>query len=120
MPTKTARALWNRINELKGKTSLKELAEKSGINGSSLQVMKSKGSLPSMNVVYPLAQTLGTTMEYLYKGVEGNRYSDNPILRKLSSSRLLSDIMARLADATPEEVEMVRRILEIPRPSDEQ
>ena len=119
MSTETARALWNRIDKLKGKTSLKELAEKSGLNGSSLQVMKSKDSLPSMNVVYPLAQSLGTTMEYLYKGVEENRYSDNPIFSKLSSNRLLSDIASRLADATPEEVEMVRRILEIPRPSDE-
>ena len=70
-------------------------------------------------MLYPLAQTLGTTMEYLYAGIEESEYSDNPTFRKIASNQLLFDITSRLADATPEEVEMVRRILEIPRPSDE-
>lgn len=117
MSTETARALWNRIDELKGKTSLKELAEKSGLNGSSLQVMKSKDSLPSMNVVYPIAQTLGTTVEYLYTGTEGNNWKEDRVIKKVLSSQLLFDITARIADATPEEVEMVRRMLEVPKPA---
>lgn len=66
-------------------------------------------------MLYPLARTLGTTMEYLYAGIEESEYSDNPVFRKISSSQLLFDITSRLANATPEEVEMVRRMLEIPK-----
>lgn len=68
-------------------------------------------------MLYPLARTLGTTMEYLYAGIEESEYSDNPVFRKISSSQLLSDITSHLASATPEEIEMVRRILNVPKPS---
>lgn len=116
MTTEITRALWDRIDELKGKTSLKELAEKSGLKGNSLQVMKSKNSLPSMQMLYPLAQTLGTTVEYLYTGVEEDEYSDNPVFRKIASSQLLFNIASKLAEATPEEVEVVRRVLDVDKP----
>lgn len=76
-------------------------------------------------------------MEYLYAGIEkGNskeereedpgigeeKYLDNQILenaifQKITSSQLLSDITSHLADATPEEIEMVRRILNVPKPA---
>lgn len=95
--------------------TVKELAAKSGINERTLESTKSLGTLPKVQMLYPLARTLGTTMEYLYVGIEESEYSDNPVFRKISSSQLLFDITSRLANATPEEVEMVRRMLEIPK-----
>lgn len=128
---------WNRVDELRGNMSIRILAEKAGISEKSLQVTRSLESLPKMQTVYPLAQTLGTTMEYLYAGIEkrkskdereedpsigeekcpDNQISENPIFQKIASSQLLSDITSHLASATPEEIEMVRRILNVPKPS---
>lgn len=128
---------WNRVDELRGNMSIRILAEKAGISEKSLQVTRSLESLPKMQTVYPLAQTLGTTMEYLYAGIEkgkskdeieedpsigeekcpDNQISENPIFQKITSSQLLSDITSHLASATPEEIEMVRRILNVPKPS---
>lgn len=67
-------------------------------------------------MLYPIAQVLGTTVEYLYTGIEESEYSDNPVFRKISSSQLLFDIASKLADATPEEVEVVRRVLDVDKP----
>lgn len=128
---------WNRVDELRGNMSIRILAEKACISEKSLQVTRSLESLPKMQTVYPLAQTLGTTMEYLYAGIEkgkskdereedpsigeekcpDNQISENPIFQKIASSQLLSDITSHLASATPEEIEMVRRILNVPKPS---
>lgn len=110
-----SRELWDRVDELRGEMTVKELAAKSGINERTLESTKSLGTLPKVQMLYPLARTLGTTMEYLYAGIEEGEYSDNPVFRKISSSQLLFDITSRLANATPEEVEMVRRMLEIPK-----
>lgn len=110
-----SRELWDRVDELRGEMTVKELAAKSGINERTLESTKSLGTLPKVQMLYPLARTLGTTMEYLYAGIEESEYSDNPVFRKISSSQLLFDITSRLANATPEEVEMVRRMLEIPK-----
>ena len=97
--------------------SIKELSERTGILEGSLQTTRSLGTLPKMQMLYPIAQALGTTVEYLYTGIEEIEYSDSPVFRKISSSQLLFDITARIADATPEEVEMVRRMLEVPKPA---
>lgn len=110
-----SRELWDRVDELRGEMTVKELAAKSGINERTLESTKSLGTLPKVQMLYPLARTLGTTMEYLYAGIEESEYSDNPVFRKISSSQLLFDITSCLANATPEEVEMVRRMLEIPK-----
>lgn len=110
-----SRELWDRVDELRGEMTVKELAAKSGINERTLESTKSLGTLPKVQMLYPLARTLGTTMEYLYAGIEESEYSDNPVFRKISSSQLLFDITSHLANATPEEVEMVRRMLEIPK-----
>lgn len=114
---KSKSALWARIDELRGTISIRELAEKASVNEKSLQVIRSRGSLPSLQVLYPIAQALGTTAEYLYTGIEENEYSDNPVFRKIASSQLLFDIVARLAEGTPEEIEMVRRVLNVPKPA---
>lgn len=112
-----SRELWNRVDKLRGEMTVKELAAKSGVNERTLESTKSLGTLPKLQMLYPLAQTLGTTMEYLYAGIEENEYSDNPTFRKIASNQLLFDITSRLANATSGEVDMVRRMLEIPKPS---
>lgn len=110
------RELWDRVDELRGRMPIRELAEKSGVPESTLQTSRQLGTQPKLQLLYPLAQVLGTTVEYLYTGKTSETYVDNEVFRKIASSQLLFDITARLANATPEEVEMVRRILEIPKP----
>ena len=110
------RQLWNRIDKLRGSMSIRELSERTGILEGSLQTTRSLGTLPKMQMLYPIAQALGTTVEYLYTGIEENEYSDNPVFRKISSSQLLFDIVSKLADATPEEIEVVRRVLDVDKP----
>lgn len=111
------RELWKRVDDLRGRMSIRELCEKAGLLENSVQTTRSMGTLPKLQMLYPIAQVLGTTVEYLYTGVEEEAYSDDPVFRKISSSQLLFDICARIANATPEEVEMVRRLLEVPKPS---
>lgn len=109
--------LWKRIDELRGSMSVRELAERSGVNETSLQCTRVNGTLPKLQFLYPIAQTLGTTVEYLYTGTEGNNWKEDRVIKKVLASQLLFDITARIADATPEEVEMVRRMLEVPKPA---
>lgn len=111
------RELWNRVDELRGKMSIRELAERSNVSEATLQTTRSLGTQPKLQLLYPLAQALGTTVEYLYTGKSNDSYPDNEVFRKISSSQLLFDITTKLAEATPEEVEMVRRVLEIPKPA---
>lgn len=108
--------VWKRIDELRGDMSVRALSEKAGIPERSLQTTRYQETLPKLQMLYPLAQALGTTVEYLYTGVEEDEYSDNPVFRKISSSQLLFDIASKLADATPEEVDLVRRVLDIDKP----
>lgn len=108
--------VWKRIDELRGRMPVRELAEKSGVNETSLQCARVNGTLPKLQFLYPVAKTLGTTVEYLYTGTDENNWKGDRVLEKVMSSQLLFDITARIADATPEEVEMVRRMLDIPKP----
>ena len=111
------RDLWRRVDELRGKMSIRELAEKTGLSESSVHTTRTMGTQPKLQMLYPIAQALGTTVEYLYTGKTDDYYPDNEVFRKIASSQLLFDIVTKIANGTPEEIEMVRRILEIPKPS---
>ena len=108
------RELWDRVDELRGNMSIRELAEKSGLNEGSLQTTRSLGSQPKLGMLYPISKVLGTTIEYLYTGQKPEiEFEDYPIFRKISSSETLIRIAERLTEATAVEIEMVCRILNI-------
>lgn len=102
--------LWRRIDELRGKMSIRELAEISGIPEPSLQTTRLVKTLPKLQMLYPISKALGTTIEYLYAG-EKPDYEDDVVFRKLASSQDLMDIATRLTVADNVEIQMVRRLL---------
>ena len=105
--------LWARVDELRGRMSIRELAEKTGIGEGTLQTTRVVKSVPKTSTLYPLAKALGTTMDYLYTGKEPIDNYDTPLFRKLSSSQDFIDICEALIKADETEVEMVKRILHI-------
>lgn len=104
--------LWKRVDELRGRMTIRELAEKAGLSEPSLQTTRAVKSQPKIQMLYPIAKVLGTTMEYLYTG-EREDWEDSLVFRKISSSQELFDIASALCKAEPMEVEMVSRLLNI-------
>ena len=108
------RELWQRVDALRGNMSVRELAEKAHVNERTLQSTRTLGTQPKLNMLYPMAKVLGTTIEYLYTGERPEiEFEDYPIFRKISSSQTLIDIAQRLTEATAVEIEMVCRLLRI-------
>jgi len=97
---------WKRIDDLvvtKGMT-YRELSEASGIPYITIMNQKNQYSrLPKLENACALAHALNTNVEYLLTGEE-------PPPRHTS----YDDIIARLDIATPEECDMVRRMLGLP------
>ena len=112
----TSEDLWKRIDELRGRMSIRELAERSGLSEGSLQTTRCVKSVPKMSMLYPIAKVLHTTMDYLYSGKESPDDFDTPTFRKLSSSQDLIDICNALVDADKAEIEIIKRILQIDKP----
>ena len=106
-------AVWQRIDELRGRMSIRELAEATGLKEGSLQTTRAMKSLPKLQMLYPIAQVLKTSIDYLYTGKEPIDNYDTPLFRKLSSSQDFIDICEALIKADETEVEMVKRILHI-------
>ena len=105
--------LWKRVDELRGRMSIRELSEKTGISEGTLQTTRVMKQVPKLSMLYPIAQALGTNVDYLYTGKEITDSYDTPLFRKLSSSQDLIDICTALVDADKIEIEMVKRILRI-------
>lgn len=102
-----AREFWLRVNGLLTKHGMtkQDLARATGINYGTL-TNKSSGAtyvFPNVEASHAIADALGTTVEYLMTGEE-------PPPRHTS----YDDIIARLDIATPEECDMVRRMLGLP------
>ena len=104
--------LWKRVDELRGRMPIRELAQKANISESSLQTTRSLKTQPKLQMLYPIAKALGTTIEYLYTG-EKEDWEDNIVFRKIASSQQLIDIAGALCHAEPWEVEAVARMLNI-------
>ena len=104
--------LWKRVDELRGKVSVRELAVRMQVSEASLQSTRSLHTIPRIQMLYPLAKVLGTTIEYLYTG-EKEDFEDTPVFRKIASDQNLFDIAEALCHADPAEIEMIRRILRI-------
>ena len=103
---------WERVDELRGNTSVRELAEILGIPEKSLQSTRVVKQMPKVGMVYAFAKHFGTTMEYLYTG-EREDWEDSTVFRKMASDQRYMDICTRLMTATDSEVDMVMRMLEI-------
>ena len=107
---------WKRVDDLRGRKSMREVAIEAGIPETSIQSMRTKRVIPKMNAVYGLSKALNTTMEYLYQGEEITDNFDAPLFQKLSTSQELIDICGALITATPEDIKLIQRVLGI-RPS---
>ena len=110
--TDVNKELWMRIDELRGRMSMRELCERTGLSEPSMQTTRVMGTVPKVNTLYTIAKLLGTTMEYLYTG-EREDWDDSVIFRKMASSQQLMDIAEALCKADPVEIEMVGRLLGI-------
>ena len=104
--------LWRRVDELRMRMTIKELAEQTGISEPTLQTTRVNKSVPKLQMLYPIAKALGTTIEYLYTG-EKDDWEDNIVFRKIASSQQLFDIAEALTHAEPWEIDMVGRMLNI-------
>lgn len=111
--------LWKRVDLLRGKMSIRELSEKAGLGEGTVQTTRIMKSVPKTSTLFPLAQALNTTMDYLYAGKEATDNFDAPLFRKLSASQELIDICNALITAEPAEIEMVKRILQLDKPKQE-
>lgn len=103
---------WERVDELRGNTSVRELAEVLGMPEKSLQSTRIVKQMPKVGMVYAFAKYFGTTMEYLYTG-EREDWEDSAVFRKMASDQRYMDICSRLMTATDSEIDMVMRMLEI-------
>jgi transcriptional regulator with XRE-family HTH domain len=72
-----ARAFWNRIDSLRGKMQLHELAIASNMSFTTLRNQKSGRTLqlPKTLQAYSMAKTLNTTVEFLLTGNDPNIFS---------------------------------------------
>ena len=84
---------WERVDDLKGDRTLKEIAEEIGISYATLKDMRSRNRFPKQNVTVALSYALNTTVDFLMKGTTENMddklipemvfVRDNPEARQL-------------------------------------
>lgn len=103
---------WKRFDERRAAKGLGlvEFARKNGLSYDTLQGQYYSKRVPKVKNMYSYAKALDTTMDYLYAGDTDEDF-DTALFRKLSSSQELIDICVRLTEATKEELEFVRRAL---------
>lgn len=72
-----ARAFWNRVDIMRGKTQLNELAALCGMSFTTLRNQKSgsRQQLPKTLHAYSIANALKTTVEFLLTGDTGSDFS---------------------------------------------
>jgi transcriptional regulator with XRE-family HTH domain len=98
---------WKRVDGLRGKRQLKEIAEAAEIDYTRIKNQRSDNRTPKLEDAYRLSRVLGCSLSFLITGVE----SDNII-----PGNLLPIINA-LKTASEEDIHIVRRILRIPEDS---
>ena len=59
---------WNRVDDMRGDMSLKELAERAGINYLTMKGMRSSCRYPKENAIMQIAEVLNTTPDILLSG----------------------------------------------------
>lgn len=80
-----AYGFWRRVDELRGKTTLAELAKVIDVKEQSIRLMRSECRIPKTLAVNALADYLGTTAGYLIDGVE-SKTRDIPEVEFVRSS----------------------------------
>lgn len=94
----SAYSFWQRVDQLRGDRTLKEIAEKFGLNYATIKDMRTKDRYPKLDVLVSLADSLGVSLDYLITGNE----------RQLSSPE------ARYVEEHPEARALVRAVMRDP------
>lgn len=68
-----AYGFWKRVDELRGKTTLAELARVIDVKEQSVRLMRSECRIPKTLAVNALAEYLGTSSSYLIEGVKSEK-----------------------------------------------
>lgn len=92
---------WKNFDKAIGKIAIKDFAVKNGFDYIRIINQRSDCRLPKLEDAYALASALGVSVEYLLTG-----QGDSPPRNTAND-----DIISRLDIATPEECDMVRRML---------
>lgn len=81
---------WKRVDEIKGKMSLSEIALKSGIKYQQIRHLRSENRYPKANEIFSIAEVLCTNTDFLIGGIknkvddlEMEFVRDNPLCRKI-------------------------------------
>lgn len=98
---------WQRVDELRGRETLAELAAAIGVRDQSIRAMRSQDRYPKIETMNVLASHLGTTVDYLMTGKD----SDVPKPPVVDARR--KRIIQAVETASDLELTMVEKILGI-------
>ena len=104
IPIRNGFDFWKEVDKLNKFSTTKELAEVGGLNYVRMRNQRSEGRIPGSVDLLLISKVLGVSSEYLLTG-----QGDSP-----PRHTSYDDIIARLDIATPEECDMVRRMLGLP------
>lgn len=90
-----ARDFWNRIDDLRGKKKLTEIAEATGINYELMRVQRTRHRIPSLKICVILAKHLGSSVEFLATGKQAPGIYDK-VLNAVYGNHLLYSIVEEL------------------------
>lgn len=63
---------WKRVDDVRGKVSLSQIAEAVGVKDQSIRAMRSQNRYPKADIQLKLAEYLGTTVDYLMTGKDSS------------------------------------------------
>lgn len=61
---------WNRVDDIKGRMTLKELSERAGISYATMKDMRTRCRFPKKFMIQQIAEVLGVSEVFLVKGKE--------------------------------------------------
>lgn len=94
---------WKRIDELRGDTTLADLAEHTGMKNQTLRNQRSENRFPKNDDIRKLAEYLHTTEEYLLTGINDNtskqeQNSDDMVLSFVRNNSKMYEIAKNLME----------------------
>lgn len=95
---------WKRIDEMRGNTTLNELAEVMDLKEQSLRAMRSQCRYPKRPAIEALARYLNTTADYLMTG-------NPPVIQKTADAPELKKIIVTLQE-NPKLMPFVEKYIE--------
>jgi transcriptional regulator with XRE-family HTH domain len=107
-----AREFWNRVDFLRGKDKLTDIASTVGVDYELIRVQRSRHRIPSIKVCVKLAKVLNSTVEYLATGTAEPDHND-PLLNTVISNRQLYSIVSALSKMSSEKLEALSELLGI-------